>query len=469
MKKRGLSVLTAMPLCWLVCVQGRGEMSEREAVETSRAYLAAGHEAGREALRQKLTRYAGRIDPVLRALRPAAAGKVKPGLSGLQHFSAPGLREKYKDDHLYYYVPESYDPARPTGLLIYMHGGGGGTAREYAGRVIDKAHKNANGIAFFVDKIPYVTVSPSAPWSEQDSNRWARDEAEAYLAAVITESEHRFAIDPDRIVLAGTSMGGMGAMHLGLRMPDRFAAVSPGSAAWGAAYWPVTTGTPFFIIHGANDAVPPGHPTKAHRPKFTDVFYAREAHRLLEEYGIEHIYAEHDGGHSSQEAKPQIEQFCRWIVGRRRDPHQKRVVAATPADGKVDQPHNRWVTLLEVGEGTIVLDGAQRRGGGGWKETLEQWNECRIERRTHKKKGGVVDAVNEGSNRFTVKTENVKRFALWLHPKMADLAKPVVVSVNGKTVRCHARPSLTDALRSYERRRDWGLVYHAELVCDVPE
>lgn len=436
-------------------------MPESDAIALCRQYLAGGGENGGQELVRRVETYAGRIGPVLSALRPKPAGDAKRGLSGLQHFSAPGLADEYKDDHLYYHVPESYDPAKPTGLLIYMHGGGNGTARTYAGHVIDRARKNANGIAFFVDKIPYITVAPSAPWNEKSTSRWALPEAEAYIAAVITESQHLFAIDPHSVVLAGTSMGGSGAISLGLRMPDRFAAVCPGSGSWHAAYWRATIGTPFFIIHGANDAVPPGHPTKKHRPKFTDIFYAREAHRLLEAYDIEHIYAEHEGGHSSREAKPQIETFCRWMQARRRDPYPKLVIAAMPADGRVHQPHNRWVSIQELGAGRIAFDGVQRKGGG-WKETLEEWNACRLVRYPHKRRGGVVEAVNEGENRFTVKTENVKRFSLWLHPKMVTFAKPIVVTVNGKREQRTVKPSLADAIRSYKRRRDWGLIYHAE-------
>jgi predicted esterase len=434
----------------------------------ARDYVEAREPARRAAIAQELDAFAGDIDRCLAALRPTPPRDVPHGLSGLQHFTVPGLKERYPEDHLYYAVPRSYDPARPTGLLIFMHGGGGTTRREAAASVFSKERKNLAALGPFVDDLPYVTVSPSAPWNERSSDRWGLDTAEEYLAAVITESEHRFAIDPDRIVLAGFSMGAMGAYHLGPRMADRFAAVGAFSGMWSTAYWQAALGTPFFLIHGATDAVPPGDPARRHRPKYTDVAYARMARQLLSDAGVEHVYAEHPHGHDMWDAQPEMERFCRWMAQQRRDPFQKRVIAATPADGRCPSRHNRWISILETGDGTLRLDGTRRVGGGGWNETLEQWQECRIEPADVAVPGGAVDATYEGDNRFNVRTQNVRQLALWLHPKRVDFSRPVTVNLNGVTVKEHVRPSLAVALESYERRRDWGLIYHARIVLAVP-
>ena len=77
----------------------------------------------------------------------------------------------------------------------------------------------------------------------------------------------------------------------------------------------------------------------------------------------------------------------------------------------------------------------------------------------------MIEAVNLGGNRLKVTTTNVSRFTLWLHPTMVDFGKPVQVTVNGEP-RFDARvaPSLATALESFERRRDWGLVYPAKIT-----
>jgi hypothetical protein len=79
-----------------------------------------------------------------------------------------------------------------------------------------------------------------------------------------------------------------------------------------------------------------------------------------------------------------------------------------------------------------------------------------------------VDARYTGDNVFEVKTENVTRFSLWLHPRMVDFSRPVVVLLNGVQKAYQVQPMLRDALRSYERRQDWGLIYHCELEIYCP-
>ncbi len=46
---------------------------------------------------------------------------------------------------------------------------------------------------------------------------------------VIDEVKRRYRVDPDRVVLAGFSMGGAGSWHIGAHYTDRFVAVSPGA------------------------------------------------------------------------------------------------------------------------------------------------------------------------------------------------------------------------------------------------
>ena len=449
--------------------QDGNAMSTEQAVAVCRQYLSAETAEAKGPLLRSLPAYRDPIPPVIEALTPKRGSQTgSRGLSGTVRFETPSLREKHKDDHLYYHVPEGHDSSAPTGLLIYMHGGGPGTKREYAGEVIDPAAKYANGIAFLLNETPYVVVAPSAPWNPKSYSRWALPEAEEYLAAVVAESMSRFSIDPNRIALGGTSMGGMGAMALAVRIPDKFAAVYAGSASWTWAYWRSAIGTPLFLIHGAHDAVPPGTPGKSLRPKFTDVFFAREAHRLLAKYEVEHIYAEHEGGHSSAEAKPAIKRFLRWMRGRKRDAYATRVFAVSHGDANVYQPHNRWVTIEELGEGTLDFDGcALVDSRGGWEQTLEQFNKSRVVARSARKPGGYVDATNLGDNAFALTTRNVKKLSLWFHPKMAELEKPIRLTVNGKSQKIEVRPSLATALRSYDRRKDWGLIYHAEAAVEV--
>ncbi len=50
---------------------------------------------------------------------------------------------------------------------------------------------------------------------------------------------------------------------------------------------------------------------------------------------------------------------------------------------------------------------------------------------------------------------------------MADLNRPITVTTNGVTTRHTCKPSLLTALKSFKRKEDWGLIYHASVTVDV--
>ena len=84
-------------------------------------------------------------------------------------------------------------------------------------------------------------------------------------------------------------------------------------------------------------------------------------------------------------------------------------------------------------------------------------------------RGSAIDATNPGDNRIVVATKNVARFTVWLHPKMVDVTRPVVIEVNGVALfKDRVRPSLITALESFERRGDWGLLYPIKVQLRVP-
>ena len=51
--------------------------------------------------------------------------------------------------------------------------------------------------------------------------------AEQDVLDVLDDATERFAPDPDRIILSGGSMGGIGAFRLGALYPDRFSVAAP--------------------------------------------------------------------------------------------------------------------------------------------------------------------------------------------------------------------------------------------------
>lgn len=450
------------------------QADETEIIQQAEAYLANPNDAR---LGKAIAGYQGPIDPVIKALRAEEPRDWREftGKLDSQNFTHPELKEKYKDDLLYFYVPESYEPGRPYALMIFLHGGGEGTKREYAHVVTASAeqYRYSYGLRPYIENIPVITVSPSALVAKT-SARWCTVEAEQHIVDVIRECRYRFNIDMDRVFLGGQSMGGMGAYHLCQRLSDRIAGGFISAGCWSTANWSCMAGTPLVISHGAADAVAPGTPGRTARPRFTDVFFARTAHKLLDEAGVEHVYCEHPHGHSTKYAVKGLGEFVKMMTTVRRDPFSTRIVAMTKRGwhGGRDMPllrHNKWITIGQTTEGHIPFDRILRTGPGpSWNEDRESFLKQGFKTVKVNVDSAQVEGINRGNNVFEITTKNVKDFSLWLHPQMVDFSKTITINVNGSTLTKTAKPSLLDALRSYQRLRDWGLVYHCELKILVP-
>ncbi len=231
-------------------------------------------------------------------------------------------------------------------------------------------------------------------------------------------------------------------------------------------------GTPLFIRHGINDAQPADASGKDGRPRFTDVFFGRAASQLLSEAGVEHLYFEDDGGHSIKAAGKSLEKLVDWMKNQRRDPCPRRIIAQTPCgwNGTRDTPtpHHHWITIHDIGEQTLPFDEIRRTGPGPrWKEPREAFEKQGFKLIQRRVKAARVEAINDGNNRLIINTRNVARMSVWLHPRMADLSKPIQIVLNGTESRHRVEPSLLAALNSFQKHPDWSSVFHAELQLDV--
>jgi poly(3-hydroxybutyrate) depolymerase len=460
-----LLLFTALILLALSSVSADGT----EIIQRADAYL---ENPDNEQLEKAVANYDGDIDSIVNALRAQEATDWRriTGPHDAQRFAHPEVREKYKDDLLYFYIPKSYDAGKPFALMIFLHGGGEGTKPDYARAITatPEQFKYSYGLRRYIEDIPVITVSPSA-LAATTSARWCTSDAEQHVVDVIRECRYRFNIDIDRVFLGGQSMGGMGGYHLCQRLSDRIAGGFISSGSWETANWSCMAGTPLIISHGAADAVAPGTPGRDARPRFTDVYYARIAHKLLEEVGVRHSYCEHPGGHSTKYATKGLEEFVAMMKTVRRDPFSPRIVAMTTRGwrGGREMPalrHNKWVSIGEITGGHILFDKILRTGPGpSWNEDRESFLQQGFRTVKVEVSCGQVEAVNRGGNVFEITTRNVKDFSLWLHPQMVDFSRPVTIRLNGDTLTRTAKPSLLDALRSYRRHRDWGLIYYSEL------
>ncbi|MHC4847980.1 MAG: hypothetical protein ACYTEG_05930 [Planctomycetota bacterium] len=177
-------------------------------------------------------------------------------------------------------VPQSYDPLRPTPLVIGLHGGGRGGAD---GKLV--VGDGWQAMSFYrqhCERRGWICACPTAL-----AAGWGGSKNDDLIDAILDELAALYNIDENRIYLVGHSMGGGGTWVQGTRTPERWAAIAPA-----ASYGPrgidklQKTLTGFYVYHSDDD-------------NRTRVGPVRSAMRPLAGSGADFVYTELKGrGHS---------------------------------------------------------------------------------------------------------------------------------------------------------------------------
>ena len=358
----------------------------------------------------------------------------------IQDATAPGR----DSGRIYYYVPDGIDRSKPAALLVFLHGGSSKSPDTAPEGYFDETKKR---LMPDIASAPFIVAAPSAP-PAPDGSRWNRDGVSKFIDATIDAAKRKFNIDAERIFLGGHSMGCYGSYHLGQILADRFAGVWMSAGAWWETDFRAFHGTPVYIQHGSLDCSPRreywgGH-SAPRRHHWCGVSFARAADEIMRRDGVEHVYDEHDGGHSLSfpEAKGAMRRFFAWAVDKRRNPYARKTALVTPCGTKHPDVEkvvkSRWLELLEACDGEIDVDAIVLHG-----PPIAQNDEDLQKQRYSLTKrhwdGARIIAENKGGNRFAVRTENVKRFAIYLSPAMGELGKPFFVDLgDGCTVEAKA-------------------------------
>ncbi|RLK28525.1 extracellular catalytic domain type 1 short-chain-length polyhydroxyalkanoate depolymerase [Cupriavidus plantarum] len=135
------------------------------------------------------------------------------------------------------YVPPGVSAARPAPLLVLLHGCGQDAASFAASTRVASIARDARWIVL----MPEQSVQANAQRCWQWFTPSTRGAAEAaLLMSMVDHVSRRYAVLADRVCAMGLSAGGAMAMLLGLRYPDRFAAIASHS---GAAPYSATNAT----------------------------------------------------------------------------------------------------------------------------------------------------------------------------------------------------------------------------------
>ena len=114
------------------------------------------------------------------------------------------------------FLPDGYGAAaaKRWPLILFLHGAG-----ERGTDIWLVAKHGPPKIDTSATNFPFIVVSPLCPAGQM----WSDD----LLLALLDEIERKYPVDKQRVYLTGLSMGGFGAWSLGLKHPERFAAIAP--------------------------------------------------------------------------------------------------------------------------------------------------------------------------------------------------------------------------------------------------
>jgi predicted peptidase len=137
------------------------------------------------------------------------------------YLSKEGARLPYR-----LYVPHSYSNQQKYPLVLWLHGGTGRGSDNL--KQLDK--QNQLGTHFWIapdvqERFPAFVLVPQCPsgevWAEPEFNQPGK--ALLLTVEVLAKVQKDYSIDPDRIYVAGQSMGGSGVWSLLQNYPEKWA------------------------------------------------------------------------------------------------------------------------------------------------------------------------------------------------------------------------------------------------------
>jgi hypothetical protein len=137
------------------------------------------------------------------------------------------------------YLPRGYNPKRAYPLLVSLHGATS-SHRLNIRRVFGLGNRPGesdyeavrNEVEF--PEVDFIVMSPYGRGEIAGYNGIGEQD----VLQAMNDVEKTYHIDPDRVFLTGLSMGGGGTWHLGLRYPDRWAAIVPVCAVADMSFFP---------------------------------------------------------------------------------------------------------------------------------------------------------------------------------------------------------------------------------------
>ncbi|MFQ5718356.1 MAG: M14 family zinc carboxypeptidase [Acidobacteriota bacterium] len=317
-------------------------------------------------------------------------------------------------------LPGDYTTARSWPLLLALHGGPPRSeeqARRGARRMMEVWAPSTDRQGWMV-AAPVMRTTVSVDAFTQDRLPYEifhPEQAEAVIRAL----SRRYAVDRDRVVATGISLGSNFSIAFAASRPDLFAAIVPVSTEGESRERLIRdlVGVPIYLLEGTEDA------------NILTITGPRALRDTLRDLGGEIVYREF-AGRAHEGFSEHYDDVLRWLARhpRRRDP---RTVLRVPHDGIV--PVARRVHWVES-------------------DTRQ----------------GLVRARVTGPTGISIDAWHATRLTLLLDDDLLDLDRPITVRVNGELVHDGMIPrSIATALAGFRRTGDPHLVA-ARLTVEVP-
>lgn len=154
---------------------------------------------------------------------PSSQPGMYPLLSSAINVGMHPYRSDEADFNFMFYVPGRYqqEPQQRMPLILYLHG------TSLRGDNLDKLRIGEfTAILQYEADFPFLVIAPQLP-SNDENRSWSRNGIPDKLFRLLDEIQELYSVDPKRIYLTGSSLGGGGTWEIGLSYPDYFAALVP--------------------------------------------------------------------------------------------------------------------------------------------------------------------------------------------------------------------------------------------------
>jgi len=333
------------------------------------------------------------------------------------------------------YVPEDLDTSIAAPLVIVGHGGNSSMSPE---RAESTARLYLRMYAPAVSKeMKAVVVAPV-------SGRGWGQIGNSIIFTTISKVQRMLPIDPDRIFITGQSMGGHLSFRSALTFPDRWGAVSPQSGGYDYVEKNAIgnlVNVPGYAIWGARE------PYGINGDNRTNAAWAKKQE-------IDWKFVEKNGGHTIY--RDELPSMAKFFMAHARNLYRDQVYMRQGGAMKFTKT---W-EIKGWPEHTIYSDKRPLR----W--NIRHWIE--VDPAPDAGEPITVMARLPQKNTFDITTNQVRKMAILLHPKMVDFDRPIVVTVNGKKAfEGHVKPDPKLMLELVKEFDDRGRIFWARLPLEI--